>query len=154
MNNPYREHPFEVLRLDPAGGNEEVVAQAGRLRQQATSEPEVTALRQAVQALTGPAEDRFLQAMLTHPRPCYLWPDLDRLRTAFRRPPARAEATLSPCPAFDWTEFAVLLQQAAGEPGDPDLLALLGEEVTPEGGEESWETAVARWQDLIEQFPG
>jgi len=154
MNNPYRQNPFEVLRLDPAAGNEEVVARAGRLRQQATGEPEVTALRQAVQGLTGPAEERFLQAMLTHPRPCYLWPDLDRLRAAFRRPPGRAEATLSPCPAFDGTEFALLLQQAAGEPGDSAHLSVSEEIVTPGGGKESWESAVARWQGLVEGFAG
>jgi hypothetical protein len=154
MNNPYRQNPFEVLCLDPAAGNEEVVARAGRLRQQATGEPEVTALRQAVQALTGPAAERFLQAMLTHPRPCYLWPDLDRLRAVFRRPPGPAEVALSPCPAFDWTEFALLLQQAAGEPGDPAHLALPEEQETPGGREGSWETAVARWQDLVERFPG
>jgi hypothetical protein len=154
MNNPYRQNPFEVLRLDPAAGNEEVVARAARLRQQATAEPEVTALRQAVQALTGPTEERFLQAMLTHPRPCYLWADLDRLRAAFRRPPGQVEATLSPCPAFDWTEFASLLQQAAGEPGDPAHLSVSEEKVTSRGGEESWESAVARWQGLVEGFAG
>jgi hypothetical protein len=78
-------NPFEVLRLDPASGPEEVVRQAGRLRQRAADEEAVAAVRQAVQALTGPAEERTLHALLTHPGPCYHWPAVDRFVAAFRR---------------------------------------------------------------------
>jgi hypothetical protein len=86
-------NPFEVLRLDPAAPAEEVVRQAGRLRQRATDEAAVAALRQAVQALTGRAEERGLHELLTHPRPRYHWPHLERFAAAFRRPPAAAEET-------------------------------------------------------------
>jgi hypothetical protein len=86
MSNPYEQNPFEVLALDPAASDEQVVSQAGRLRQRALDEPQLTALRQAVQDLTGRPAERFLHQILTHPGPCYHWPASDRLRAAFRRP--------------------------------------------------------------------
>ncbi len=94
MTAPFRYHdsmsqtaanPFEVLRLDPTASDEEVVRQAGRLRQRAADEAEVAALRQAVQTLTGRPEERRLHQLLTHPRPCYHHPALERFVTAFRR---------------------------------------------------------------------
>ena len=85
MNHSHLQNPFEVLHLDPTASIEEVVAQAGRLRQRAAGEAELTAIRQAVQLLTGSNEERFVQAMLTHPRPCYSWPALERFRATFRR---------------------------------------------------------------------
>ena len=45
-------NPFEILRLDPSASEEEIVRQAGRLRQRATDGPALNAIRQAVQALT------------------------------------------------------------------------------------------------------
>lgn len=80
-------NPFEVLRLDPSASDEEVVRQGGRLRQRAADEETLAAIRQAVQALTANAEDRQLHSLLTHPRPCYRWPALERFAAAFRRPP-------------------------------------------------------------------
>ena len=53
-------NPFEALRLDPSASEEEAVKQAARLRQRAADEAELTAVRQAVQALTGRPEDRLL----------------------------------------------------------------------------------------------
>jgi hypothetical protein len=123
-------NPFEVLRLDPAAGPEEVVRQAGRLRQRAADENAVAAVRQAVQALTGPAEERTLHALLTHPKPCYNLAALDRFVAAFRRlPPAAPEA-------------------AAERPLDlADVAALLG---SPEGNEEALRQAVeALWRCLL-----
>jgi hypothetical protein len=107
-------NPFEVLRLDPATPPEEVVRQAGRLRQRATDESAVAAIRQAVQALTGPPEERALQALLTHPRPCYAWPALDRFTAAFRRLPPPAAPSDQGEPALDLADVAALL-------GLPDL---------------------------------
>jgi hypothetical protein len=119
-------NPFEVLRLDPAAGPEEAVRQAGRLRQRAPDEDAVAAIREAVQALTGAPEERTLHALLTHPRPCYTWPALDRFVAAFRRlPPPAAEA-------------------AAERSLDPaDIAALLG---SPEASEEAVE---ALWRCLL-----
>ncbi len=154
MNNPYRQNPFEILHLDPSADNQEVIAQAGRLRQRAIGEPEVTALRQAVQALTGAAEERFVQQMLTHPRPCCHWPDLDRFRAAFRRPPQPAAGELPPCPSLDVHEFTRALEQAVGPlhglphgPG-PEGQGRSGAENEP------WESARDHWQELLERFPG
>jgi hypothetical protein len=102
-------NPFEVLRLDPSASEEEVVRRAGQLRQRA-SEDGLTAIRQAVQALTGRPEERALHALLTPPKPVYHWPALERLANAFRRPPAiSATEPLAP-PALDLDEFAALLR--------------------------------------------
>jgi len=102
-------NPFEVLRLDPSASEEEVVRRAGQLRQRA-SEDELTAVRQAVQALTGRSGERVLHALLTPPKPTYHWPTLERLANAFRRPPAvSATEPLMP-PALDLDEFAALLR--------------------------------------------
>jgi hypothetical protein len=113
-------NPFEVLRLDPSATEEEVVRQAARLRQRATDEASLNAVRRAVQTLTGSAEARTLHALLTHPRPSYASPALDRLAAAFRRPPA---ATAPPsCPPFDQAEFSALVCAAsAGELELPPL---------------------------------
>jgi hypothetical protein len=87
MTHPYEPNPFEVLRLDPATPNPEAVARAGRLRQRARDEQELSAVRQAAQDLTGSPEARVLHELLTHPAPRYHWPRLERFRSAFRRPP-------------------------------------------------------------------
>jgi len=102
-------NPFEVLRIDPSASEEEVVRRAGQLRQRA-SEVDLTAIRQAVQALTGRPEERVLHALLTPPKPVYHWPALERLANAFRRPPAVSPTEpLSP-PDLDLREFAALLR--------------------------------------------
>jgi hypothetical protein len=118
MIDPSHPNAFEVLRLDPGAGNEEVVAQAGRLRQRATEEQELTLLRQAVQALTGSAEDRCLEQILTHPDPRYHWPALDQFRAAFRRLPP-------PDPA-----------------GFPPNQGAVAEEMTRENVETAWQTLI------------
>jgi len=100
------DNPFEVLRLDPTATEEEIVHQAGRLRQRAADEAALGAVRRAVQALTGRADDRLLYALLTHPRPGHAAPALDRFAAAFRRPPA----SNAPCPVFDLAEFQALLR--------------------------------------------
>ncbi len=141
-------NPFEVLRLDPSSSEEEVVKQAARLRQRAADEAELTAVRQAVQALTGRPEDRLLHALLTHPRPGHAAPALERFAAAYRRAPA-AIGEAPPMPAVDLTEFAELLQ------------ALLVEELeltpppfeAPAAAEDPEEiqrrTAEALWQSLL-----
>ncbi|HKI36106.1 MAG TPA: hypothetical protein VKA46_29890 [Gemmataceae bacterium] len=106
-------NPFEVLRLDPATPTDEVVRQAGRLRQRATDEAAVAAVRQAVQALTGRPEERLLHELLTHPAPCHVWPALDRFTAAFRRPPLPAGEAQATCPAPDLAEVAALLRPLA-----------------------------------------
>src|SRR4051812_44766668 len=83
---------FEVLQLDPLSTPEEIVAQAGRLRQTAGDEEELNRIRQAVQALTAQPEDRDLLAMFTFPRPGYQLPERERFLQAFRRSPAPAAA--------------------------------------------------------------
>jgi hypothetical protein len=135
------QNPFEVLRLDPSADNEQVVAQAGRLRQRAAGEEEVNAIRQAVQALTGPAEERFLHQMLTHPRPGYEWPALDRFRAAFRRAPAPAAGEAPP----HADKVALLLRTFLGgeaHPAGPETFplgnGLQAEEADSEGKEAAW----------------
>jgi hypothetical protein len=86
-------NPFEVLRLDPATPTDEIVRAAARLRQRATDESTVAAIRQAVQALTGPADQRRLYELLTHPSPRYDWPAVEEFAAAFWRSPCPDEAT-------------------------------------------------------------
>jgi hypothetical protein len=104
-------NPFEVLRLDPATPADEVVRQAGRLRQRAADEATVAAIRQAVQALTGRPEERLLHELLTHPAPCHAWPALERFTAAFRRPPLPAAEAQAACPP--------LRDSNKNTPGDP-----------------------------------
>src|SRR5260370_42104505 len=80
-------NPFEVLNLNPAASEEEIVCQAGLLRQRAAAEETLTGIRQAVQALTAQPEERQLLALLTHPRPEYGSPGLDPFSSAFPRAP-------------------------------------------------------------------
>jgi len=103
------DNPFEVLKLDPSATEEEIVRRAGQLRQTA-SEEELTAVRQAVQALTGRPEDRRLFALLTHPGAVHDWPELDRLEAAFRRPPQGAGREAVELPPLDLAEVAALLR--------------------------------------------
>jgi hypothetical protein len=87
-------NPFEVLRLDPTTPADEIVRAAARLRQRATDETTIAAIRQAVQALTGPADQRRLHELFTHPSPRYDWPAVDEFATAFWRSPcAEKEAS-------------------------------------------------------------
>src|SRR5262245_22237507 len=125
-------NPFEALRLAPESGEEEVVRQAGVLRQRATDEAELDAIRQAVQALTGPAEARAWHALMTHPRPEHRAAALERLAAAYRRPPAVAEA---PCPPLDVEELKGLVIEALER--ELEMAALPFEAVdTTEGPEE------------------
>jgi hypothetical protein len=101
-------NPFEVLRLDPTATEEEIVRQAGRLRQRAADEAALSAVRQAVQALTARPEERRLLALLTHPQPGHAAPALERFAAAFRRPPA-AEGPPPPVPSLDLEEFRALV---------------------------------------------
>ena len=141
------DNPFEVLRLDPSATEEEIVRQAGRLRQRADDEATQNALRQAVQALTARAEDRRLFALLTHPAPRSSEPALERFVAAFRRPltPSRAA---EPCPALDVEEFTTLLYAFAV--AELELLALpfepLASDETP--AEIERQTMEALWQNL------
>jgi hypothetical protein len=87
-----KQNPFEVLRLDPATPTDEIVRAAAQLRQRATDEATVAAIREAVQALTGSADQRRRHELLTHPAPRYNWPAVEQLAAAFWR---------SPCPNPD-----------------------------------------------------
>lgn len=141
-------NPFEVLRLDPSATEEEIVRQAGRLRQRATDEATRNAIRQAVQALTARTEDRILHALLTHPAPCYQSPALERFAAAFRRPPGAAGDTL-PCPALDLKELEDLIKEKWVE--ELKLPSLPFEAIT--AGEDADEihrqTAEVLWQSLF-----
>lgn len=141
-------NPFEILRLDPSATEEEIVRQAGRLRQRATDEATRNAIRQAVQALTARAEDRQLLALLTHPAPRHHWPALERFIVAFRRPPAAIESA-ELCPFLDLGEFIGLLNELSAE--ELELLPLAFEPM-PEGEspeEMERQSAEAQWQNLL-----
>jgi hypothetical protein len=87
-----KQNPFEVLRLDPATPADEIVRAAAQLRQRATDEATVAAIREAVQALTGSAEVRRLHELLTHPAPRYHWSAMEQLAAAFWRSPSLGPA--------------------------------------------------------------
>ncbi|MGH7172224.1 MAG: hypothetical protein ACRELG_18260 [Gemmataceae bacterium] len=141
-------NPFEILRLDPSATEEEIVRQAGRLRQRATDEATRNAIRQAVQALTARAEDRLLLALLTHPAPRHHWPALERFAAVFRRSPVAANS-VEPCPPLDLEEFAALLRELSAEELELPPLAF---EPMPAGEtpqEMERQTAEALWQSLL-----
>ncbi len=141
-------NPFEILRLDPSASEEEIVRQAGRLRQRATDGPALNAIRQAVQALTARAEDRLRFALLTHATPCHKWPALDRFAARFRRAPA-ATGGPAPCPPLDLEEFSELVRSLSAEELElaaPPFEALPSGE-TPE--EVCRQTMEALWQNLL-----
>jgi hypothetical protein len=83
-------NPFELLRLDPTTPSEEIVRAAAFLRQRATDDASIAAIRQAVQAITTSTEERRLCELLTHAKPRYDWPALGEFVAAFRRPPLGA----------------------------------------------------------------
>jgi hypothetical protein len=104
------ENPFEVLQLDPCATEAEIVRQAALLRQRAVDEETLTAIRQAVQALTARPEDRQLFALLTPPRAVHHWPTLERLEAAFRRPPQGPTSEQIDSAPLDLQEIASLLR--------------------------------------------
>jgi hypothetical protein len=150
MNHSSRPNPFEMLRLDPTASNEEVVAQAARLRLRVADEQEWTAIRQAVQALSGPAADRFLEQMLTHPDPCYRWSHLERFRAAFRRLPAGASRAMEAIPGLDLAEVAGLLRPLLAGLWDTPPLPFHPVDETEPAGEIDRQNVEARWQCLID----
>jgi hypothetical protein len=142
------ENPYEALRLDPSAPPEEVVRQAGLLRRRAADEEVVAALRRAVQALTGPPEERQLHALLAHPAPRYHRPALDAFAAAFRRPPQPEAALAAAAPDLDFAEVTALLRPLAAEELDGPPLPF-----EPTGGEDGAEevrrqTAEGLWQAL------
>jgi hypothetical protein len=142
------ENPFELLRLAPSAGEEEIVRQGARLCQRCPDETSRNAIRQAVRELTGSAEERLLHAILTHPHPEHANPDLERLASAFRRPPA-SSAEPAPCPGVDLEEVRDLLRGllAAELEMSPLPLEALDAEDAPE--EIARQTAEALWQSLV-----
>lgn len=141
------DNPFEVLKLDPKATEAEIVRQAGLMRQRAADEEGQTAIRQAVQALTGRPEVRQLLALLTPPAPLHSWPSLDRLEAAFRRPP-QGTSTAPPAPRpLDLAEVAVMLRPLLGReletappPLEPPAIAETAEEVLKQTLEGVWQT--------------
>jgi hypothetical protein len=140
-------NPFEVLKLDPAATEEEIVRHAERLRQRAADEATQAAIRHAVQMLTGKPEERRLHALLTHPRPAHAAPALDRLVAAFRRPPTAATAPTVPVP--DLAEVEAILRAHLAE----ELELTPAPFETPIGPDEPDEIrrqeAEALWQSLV-----
>jgi hypothetical protein len=147
MTTPAALNPFEVLRLDPGATEEEIVRQAGRLRQRVAGEDELNRIRQAVQGLTGTAEERQRLALLTHPRPDYTPPVLERLAAAYRRSPVTP--TAAACPELDQEEFSSLLLAQVAE--ELDLPPQVFEPVTsaPNPGELRRQLAEALWFSLV-----
>jgi hypothetical protein len=147
MFTPER-NPFEVLHLAPTASEDEIVRRASQLRRRAGDEAALAELRRAVQSLTGRAEERQLLSLLTHPRPGYAMPALERLAKAFRRPPMSAEAVES-CLAFDFVEFAGLIGRQLAE--ELDVPPAPFEEVASEDGPEEIrrQTEEALWQGLL-----
>jgi hypothetical protein len=141
-------NPFEVLRLDPAATEEEIVRQAGRLRQRVADEAALSAVRQAVQALTARRDDRRFFALLSHPRPGYAAPSLDRLAAAGRRPPP-IEGAATPCPPLDLDEFQALLRALLVRELQPAPLPLEPVPAAADPDEVARQYAEAVWQSLL-----
>jgi hypothetical protein len=141
-------NPFEILRLDPSATEEEIVRQAGRLRQRATDEATHNAIRRAVQALTASAKERVLFGLLTHASPRHHAPALERFVAAFRRPPTASNVP-EPCLPLDKEEFEGLVKKLIAEelelspPAFEPIAA--GEAAT----EIDRQTAEALWQSLL-----
>ena len=141
-------NPFEALRLDPSASEEEIVKQAARLRQRAADEAELTAVRQAVQALTGDAEDRLLHALRTHPRPGHYAPTLDKFASTFRRAPS-LNGGPAPIPAVDLKEFTDLLQANLIEELDFTPLRFEAPATTQDPEEIRQQIGEVLWQSLV-----
>lgn len=141
-------NPFEILRLDPSASEEEIVRQAGRLRQRATDEAARNAIRQAVQLLTARAEDRQMLALLTHPAPRHHCPALERFAAAFRRPLAAA-GSAEPCPTLDLKELFGLLRELTAEQLELPPLAFEPMPSVEKPEETERQTAEALWQSLL-----
>jgi hypothetical protein len=140
-------NPFEVLAIDPTVSEEQIVQQAGRLRQRSTDEATLTAIRQAVQALTGAVEERVLQALLAHPQPVYSWPALERFINAYRRAPA--PTTAAACPPLDLAELASLLRLQLAEELMLEALPFEPLAAAEDAGEIQRQAAEALWESLI-----
>lgn len=141
-------NPYEVLRLDPSATEEEVVRQAGRLRQRSTDETTLAAIRQATRALTGRPEERLLHALRTHPKPCYTQPALDRFAAVFRRPPP-TPANTTPCPPLELAECARLLEALLADELELTPPPFEPLPVTDDADDLERQAAEALWQSLL-----
>jgi hypothetical protein len=140
------ENPFEVLQLDPSATEAEIVRQAALLRQRGTDEEKLTAIRQAVQALTARPEDRQLFALLTPPGAVHHWPTLERLEAAFRRPPQGTTSEQTAPAPLDLAEVASLLRPLLAReledislPFEPPTISETSEEVLKQTMEGLWQ---------------
>jgi hypothetical protein len=140
-------NPYEVLGLDPSTPEEQIVQQAGCLRQRSTDDITLTAIRQAVQALTGRAEDRQLHALLAQPQPAYAWPAVEKFINAHRRPPATTASAA--CPPLDLAEFTTLLKAQFAEELELAPLPFEALPANDEASEIQRQAAEALWQSLI-----
>lgn len=138
---------FEVLQLDPLSTPEEIVAQAGKLRQTAADEEELNRIRQAVQALTGHPIERDMLAMFTFPHPGYQLPERERFLQAFRRSPAPAAPVATEVPPLDETEVAMLIlgglsEELAAPPAvlEPLPLVEAEEDIRAQQAESLWQS--------------
>jgi hypothetical protein len=145
MVNP---NPFEVLGLDPTSSEALVVEQGGRLRQRGTDEATLTAIRQAVQALTGQPDDRSLHSLLAHPQPVYAWPALDKLGNTYRRAPVPTTTPVT-CPPFDRAEFLSLLRVQLANELELSALQFEALRTAVDENEIEREAAEALWQSLV-----
>jgi hypothetical protein len=144
-------NPFEVLRLDPASTEEEIVRQGGLLRQRATEETTLDAIRQAVQALTRSPEERALLGLLTHSRPAHTVPELERFVAAYRRLP---QPSAPPAvPPLDLAEVAGLLGVALADGLEQPPLPLEAPANTESASEIRRQTSEALWQSLFTLAP-
>ena len=143
------ENPFEVLKLDPNATEEEIVQQAGRLRQQTTNEQELTAIRQAVQALTSGDEERALLRLFTHPQPDHDGSAVENLANAFRRPPqASASQDVPECSALDLEALAEIMKPFVVRELRPEKLPLEPAAIEETPKEIERQTIEAMWQAL------
>lgn len=141
-------NPFESLQLAPTAAAEEIVRQAGRLRQRQPDEAAVAAIRRAVQALTGSAEERQLHELLAFPEPCYRWPALEAFIAAHRRPPVATPTEPVPVPPLEIDELADLLRPLIADALAPPPLPLAPITPTEDASEIRRQTIEGLWQTL------
>jgi hypothetical protein len=148
MNHSSDNNPFEVLRLDPNTLAEQVVQHAGALRQQASTEDELAAIRVAIQRLTGRPEERWLHELFTHPEPRYRWPSLEAFQAAFRRLPLAPAEPLN-CPPLDLAECVGLLRELAAEQWQTPPQSLEAPGATETAEEIQRQKVEILWQSLL-----
>ena len=141
---------FETLKLNPSATEEEIVQQAGKIRQRTTDEATQSKIRQAVQQLTSTEEKRRLESLLTYQEPRYDWDAIVRLMNAHRRPPAGEQVqSQEQCPPLDAKLLASLLREMWANELQSGELSFVPPRIEELPEELDRQTVEALWRALL-----